>query len=280
MKIDLLFVSYNRLSYTKLALQSLLADPTEEFSLTIWDNASTDGTKEYLSSVEDPRIVRKVFARENVHVYGAAKECFGQSSADLIGFVPNDFIFTQGWTRALSRAHADVPEFGQVSCWHLGAEFFDKVRARHKIQRFGSHQLLRHPWTDGCGLVKLKTVREFGLQGIGSTAYGKRLALKGYVNGFYFPLIYAEHMDYPWSKHFAFSGQIEEWLGASATAKSHGIKTVDDAKAWHEVVVRNILDDPWDVKYYVGWRRKLKLLKAKMRQLHGHMKHKEKENQY
>jgi len=46
MTIDLVFVTHNRLEYTKLALASVLADPSEEFSLTIWDNASTDGTVE------------------------------------------------------------------------------------------------------------------------------------------------------------------------------------------------------------------------------------------
>ena len=48
MTIDLVFISYNRLDYTKLALASVLADPTEEFSLTIWDNASIYGMAEYL----------------------------------------------------------------------------------------------------------------------------------------------------------------------------------------------------------------------------------------
>ena len=46
MKIDLLFIAYNRLQYTKKSLSSILADPSEEFSLTIWDNASSDGTAE------------------------------------------------------------------------------------------------------------------------------------------------------------------------------------------------------------------------------------------
>jgi len=46
MDISLSFITHNRLEYTKLALASVLADPSEEFSLTIWDNASTDGTVE------------------------------------------------------------------------------------------------------------------------------------------------------------------------------------------------------------------------------------------
>lgn len=50
MTIDLVFITYNRLEYTKLALVSVLADPNEEFRLTIWDNGSTDGTVEYLKN--------------------------------------------------------------------------------------------------------------------------------------------------------------------------------------------------------------------------------------
>jgi GT2 family glycosyltransferase len=265
MKIELLFLSHNRLAYTKLALPSLLADPTEEFSLTIWDNASTDGTQEYLSSVEDPRIVRKVFSQVNVRGAALMKETLQKSSADLVGIVADDFLVSPGWTRILAQAHADVPEFGQISCWHLGPEDFDEVRARHKIQSFGRHQVLRHPWTDGCCLVKLKALKEVGFEGFGGTFCGIRLSLKGYVNGFYYPLIPVEHMDYAWSKYFAFSGRFEESINAAD--KRHGIRTVEDAKAWHQVVVGNILDDPWDVKYYVGWRGKMRRIKKRVKVL-------------
>jgi glycosyltransferase involved in cell wall biosynthesis len=258
MKIELLFLSNNRLAYTKLALSSLLADPTEEFSLTIWDNASTDGTQEYLSSVEDHRIVRKVFSQVNVRGAALMKETLQKSSADLVGIVADDFLVTPGWTRILAQAHADVPEFGIISCWHLGPEFFDEERARHKIQSFGKHRVLRHPWTDGCCLVKLKALKEVNFEGFGGTFCGIRLSLKGYVNGFYLPLIPVEHMDYPWSKHYAFSDSLKDGIVAGSAYRSHGIRTLEDAKAWHQVVVGNILDDPWDVKYYVGWRRKLR----------------------
>lgn len=56
MTICLVFISYNRLDYTKPAFASVLGEAREEFSLTIWDNASTDGTVEYLKKeVNDQR---------------------------------------------------------------------------------------------------------------------------------------------------------------------------------------------------------------------------------
>jgi glycosyltransferase involved in cell wall biosynthesis len=267
--IELLFINYNRLAYTKLALPALLADPTEEFCLTIWDNGSTDGTREYLSSVEDRRIVRKIFSEHNLRIHGAVNEVTQNSSAELFGIVFDDDFVTQGWTRPLQQAHADVPEFGMIGCWHFSPNGFDYERAKHKIQSFGRHQVLRHPWTGvGAGLVKVRTIRECGpLESSRTTSYWIRMAQKGYVNGYYYPLIYVEHMDYPWSKHFAYAGRFQEWLSISSGARRHGIRTLEDAKAWHEVVVRDVLEEPWEVKYHVGWRRKIWDLKERVSNL-------------
>lgn len=266
MKVDLIFITYNRLDYTKLALPALLHDPSEEFSLTIWDNASTDDTKDFLLSQGDPRIVKKVFSKENVGLRGAVNYLFSNSLADLVGIVPNDLLVTPGWTRPLAKAHADVPEFGLLGCWHLGEEFFDESRAKHKIQKFGNHRVLRHPWTGGAGgLVKLKAVRECGMLESNATPdYWKRVALKGYVNGFYFPLVYVEHMDAPWSEHYAFSGRLQEGVEMSVTYRNRGIRTLEEAKAWHQTIIRNVLDESWDVKYYVGWRDRLRRVRQRL----------------
>ncbi|NRA03779.1 MAG: glycosyltransferase [Myxococcales bacterium] len=266
LKVELLFLTYNRLAYTKLSLPALLADPNENFSLTIWDNASTDGTVEYLSSIEDPRIAHRVMSKQNVPPVRAMNECFGASSADLVGFIPNDFLVESGWVRTLAQAHADVDELGLVGCWHLGRDCFDEARARHKIQSFGKHKVLRHPWTDGgAALVKLDVVREVGALEQGM--YGSdliRMARKGYVNGYYYPLLYVEHMDYPWSEYYAYSDNLAEGIQLSVSYRARGIRSIEDAREWHQFVVDNVLDDPWDVKYYVGWRGKLRRLRERL----------------
>ena len=55
MTIHLVFITYNRQDYTKLALSSVLTDPAEEFPFTIWDYASMDGMAEYIKNeISDP----------------------------------------------------------------------------------------------------------------------------------------------------------------------------------------------------------------------------------
>src|SRR5437016_12509687 len=103
MKIDLIFLTHNRLEYTKLALESVLADPNEDFVLTLWDNASTDGTSEYLKTVKDPRIKEIIFSRENVPQTTAVRHVWESSKADLVGKLDNDCLIPRGWLRTLSK---------------------------------------------------------------------------------------------------------------------------------------------------------------------------------
>ncbi len=204
MTIDLAFITYERLDYTKLALASVLADPTEAFSLTIWDNASTDGTVEYLKNeVNDPRIADIVFSKENIGQTAAVNEVWARSKADLLGKLDNDCILTPGWTRTLAQAHRDIEQLGVLACWHFFEEDFDHERARHKIQTFGRHQIFRHPWTCGTGLlIKRRDFEEFGpIQEKATTQYWLKMAAAGRINGFYYPLIYQEHMDDPKSQY-------------------------------------------------------------------------------
>ena len=114
MTLEILFITCNRLAYTRQALASLLAD-TDDFSLSIWDNVSTDGTREFLESVTDPRIKQKVFATRNAYLTGAANEVFGKSQADLLAIIPDDFLLPPGWIRPLLAVHEDLPKAGLIS---------------------------------------------------------------------------------------------------------------------------------------------------------------------
>ena len=272
MTIHLVFITYNRLDYTKLALASVLAEPTEEFSLTIWDNASTDGTVEYIKNeVNDPRISDIVFSKENVGQTAAVNDIWDKSKADLLGKLDNDCLVTAGWTRILAKAHEDIERLGAVACWHFRAEDFDYERAKHKIQTFGKHRIFRHPWTCGTGLlIKRDTFRKFGpIQENATTQYWLRIALDGYINGFYYPFIYQEHMDDPRSSHCMLTDDesIRKFRDITFVLREFKINSMEDRWERRRIVLDNLNSGPWEAEYYVGWRAKLRRIKNRVKKI-------------
>ncbi len=269
MTVDLVFITYDRLEYTRLALASVLADPSD-FRLTIWDNASTDGTRDYLrNEVSDSRIADIVLSAENVGQIEAVNRVWSASRADLVGKLDNDCLMSPGWTETLAQAHADIDQLGVVACWHFYPEDFDEPRARHKIQDFGSHRIFRHPSTCGTGLlIKTDTYRKMGpMTGRFTTAYWFNMANHGYVNGFYYPLVYQEHMDDTRSKHCLLPKRFfDETYRARTGLPAERLTSMHNHAMYHEKVLRslvrhqailnNLLDEPFDPAYYSRWRKR------------------------
>jgi glycosyltransferase involved in cell wall biosynthesis len=273
-RIHLLMMTYNRLQYTKLALPKLLSDVNEEFSLTIWDNGSSDGTKEYLKTIRDQRIVDIIFCEHNRGQAYVTNKIWSETKAELVGKVDNDCLVTPGWTRILAKAHDDIKNLGVVGCWHFFPEEFDYERAKHKIQTFGRHQIFRHPWIDGSALlIKRKVYIEYGpcKNNEYLSGFWRRLALAGFINGFYYPLIIQDHLDDPMhpmcmiKNHENFQKHLEITQGL----KAKRYKNHQGRVRWRQEILRNLLDDPFDPKYYnyVGWRSKLGRLKRRMQKV-------------
>ncbi len=274
MSIDLVFITYNRLEYTKLALASVLSDPTEEFSLTIWDNGSTDKTPEYLKSLKDPRIKEVVLRKENFGQAGAMNYVWSKTKAELIGKLDNDCLVTPGWTRVFARVHKDVENLGAIACWHYPLDEFDEKAARRagKIQSFGNHQILRHPSVCGSGFImKRRTFEKYGQwkagPDVGTTYYFKRMSLGGFINGWHFPLVLQEHMDDPRSKHCLVTDDesLRGLYDVTYTLRELKIRDMKSRWARRLIVLKDLNSEPWDVKYYVGWRGKIRSLRERVR---------------
>ena len=275
MNISIVVVTHNRFEYTKKTIERLLEDPDEEFLLYLWDNASKDETPEYFKDeVKDPRLVEVVLSKENVGQVGAMNYVWTKAETELIGKLDNDCLVTPGWTSKLAQAHKDIANLGALACWHFYPNDFDYELARHKIQSIGEHQIFRHPWVGGTGfLMKRKTFLEQGPweQGnnVGTTYYFLKMARAGYINGWYYPLIYQEHIDDPVSECSILKNDaaIKKMYDITYTLRSHNIRTMEERMEWRRIVLNNLLCDPWEAKYYVGWRAKLRKLSAKIKRL-------------
>lgn len=276
MNVAIVFITHNRLDYTRLALPRLLEDKTEACDLYIWDNASTDGTQEYLrNAVTDPRIVDVTLSPENVGQAAAMNHGWGRTMAELVGKVDNDCLMTPGWTRILARAHEDIEMLGTVACWHFPIEEFNESLASKKIVEINGHRILRHPWTCGSGFImKRKTFLKMGPWPsgwrAGTTPYFRRMALAGFVNGFYYPLVLQDHMDDPGSPHSRFHKyDFAQAYGDSYGYNACAIREMGQYMKIREGIIRNLLEGPQDPTYYVGIRARWRRAVSRMRSAVG-----------
>jgi len=268
MNIAIVVVTHNRLDYTKKTIKRLLEDPTEEFDLYLWDNASTDETPEYLQdAIKDLRIVETILSKENVGPLGAMNYAWSKTKAELVGKVDNDCLVTPGWTRILAKAHEDIERLGAVACWHYPLDEFDEdtVRKAGKIQSFNDHQIIRHPWVCGSGfLMKRKTYEEYGPWkdgcDVGTTNYFLNMALGGEINGWYYPLVLQEHMDDPKSPHCILTDDesIRKMRNITFVLREHNINNIRDRWERRKIVLENLNRGPWQAESYIGWRAKFR----------------------
>jgi len=267
MNVAIVLVTHNRLEYTKKSISRLLEDPNEEFDLYLWDNASKDETREYLKNVKDPRIVETVLSKDNQGQTGAMNYVWSKTKAELIGKLDNDCLVTPGWTRIFAEAHNDIKNLGAVACWHYPLDEFNEyaVRKAGKIQTFGDHRIFRHPWVCGSGFIMKKS--SFQRQGpwkkgydVATTYYFLNMALAGEINGWYYPLVLQEHMDDPKSKHSLIKNDqsIQKMHDVTFSLRTERIYNLKRRWDRREFVLRNLFYDPWEAKYYVGWRKKLR----------------------
>lgn len=119
-EISIITPVWNGLPYIKECIQSVLDQDFQDWELIISDNGSTDGSREYLSSLADPRI--KIFLQEtNLGIFGNLNFLASQVRARWIKVLCADDYFLPGGLRRV------------VECWRKSA---------------GNTSFIRHNWHD------------------------------------------------------------------------------------------------------------------------------------
>ena len=90
MDLGIYLLSYNRLDDLKFVIKQLLAlDKNQIKEIIILDQGSTDGSKEYLMALNEPRI-DVLFSKENLGVAGGRHYLMERSTANLCLFLDDD----------------------------------------------------------------------------------------------------------------------------------------------------------------------------------------------
>ena len=109
---SIIVITYNQLPYTKLCLESIAAFVPAGYELIVVDNASTDGTREYLSGLEaasaaavtgvtGEKALRVIFNRRNRGFPAAANQGIRAASKDVLVLLNNDMVVSRNWMENL-----------------------------------------------------------------------------------------------------------------------------------------------------------------------------------
>ena len=98
MRVSIISALHNNLACTQEMLRSLLAtiDRAPDVEVLLIDDASTDGSAEWLRQLREPR-VRPLFCATNVGFGAANNRAAREARGDVLVLVNNDVVLQPGW---------------------------------------------------------------------------------------------------------------------------------------------------------------------------------------
>lgn len=186
--VNIGMVTWNRLEFTKQALESLWKRTRYPYKITVVDNGSTDGSVEWLTEMHRQGIISNLLLLgQNVGVAKASNLAWAQepNSSHYIKF-DNDIILQKdAWLEEIVHAADTLPEVGLIA-YSFEPRTFPVVEARGVRVR-------PKPGTLGgaCILVPRRTQEslgvwseDYGLYGEEDQDYGFRIMIAGLVNAY------------------------------------------------------------------------------------------------
>jgi GT2 family glycosyltransferase len=170
-KTIFLMPTYNRFTYTKEALESLLKN-REDFHLVIYDNGSTEqGMIEYLQKIrsDDKRIIDLRLSEKNLGLSVPTNQ-FWKDYKHLypyLGKIDNDTVVPEDAVERLVDIMDHCPD---VAICH-GHHWYDENYSPKRLIHVTGRVLLRTRWGGGCFYLMRSTI--VGKYGYISTRHGR-----------------------------------------------------------------------------------------------------------
>lgn len=168
MKILIILITYQRLEYTKQTLKSLWDNISDDadFFLVIVDNASTDGTQDYLKNLmKRGRINKLILNEENYYPGKACNMGWTQGlelySATHLMRLDNDMQLTKDWNIRVAQYFEAIPELGQLGIEHEAIETPEADSYKRIINGFAINEW---PGVVGGPMVMPKKLWDLGIR--------------------------------------------------------------------------------------------------------------------
>lgn len=166
-KLLVVVITYNRLEYTKRTLRNLYSTIQAPYYLVVVDNASTDGTQDYLLKAKDRNRIDKVILNpENYYPGKAANIGWTEGlkeypNATHLMRLDNDMHLEKGWDKAVAEYFEAMPSLGQLGIEHTAIE--NPKSAGHEITIKGK-TINRFPGNVGGPCIISRAVWDKGLR--------------------------------------------------------------------------------------------------------------------
>lgn len=165
---SILLVTYNRINMLRECVSSVLANTQDvDYELVVWDNASTDGTSEYLDTVasSSPQ-VRAIHNPQNVGLNGVAASVRLARGRYLIEMDDDVVAVPSGWLREMLRSFKAVPLAGYLAANVVQNELTDgaKLSAENYTSvDFGSGVVIEFgPLGGWCSITSADVIADIG----------------------------------------------------------------------------------------------------------------------
>ena len=113
--VSILVVTHDGLAWTRMCLDSIdRRTDWPRFEIVVADNASTDGTREWLGDEERRGSLRAVLLPENRSFAAGVNAAAAASRGDFLCLLNNDTVVTRGWLSALVRHLRSDPTIGLI----------------------------------------------------------------------------------------------------------------------------------------------------------------------
>ena len=108
---SLVIVTHNELAYTRLCVESIRLRTDEPYELIFVDNGSSDGTPDYLRSLEGVTVIAN---KDNRGFPAAANQGIRAATGRQVLLLNNDTLVTTGWLGRMLRVLHSDPSIGLV----------------------------------------------------------------------------------------------------------------------------------------------------------------------
>lgn len=121
MKLSICMTTYNGANYVKASIDSILSQCGDNAELIVVDDGSTDGTRDLLACIGDPRL-RAVFNESNLGVIGNFNKALSLATGDIVFLSDQDDLWMPTRVDAILAAFKANPD---VCCVRHGVVFMD-----------------------------------------------------------------------------------------------------------------------------------------------------------